>query len=77
MIKLHIVIRHQVESSAPPARISMPWWGGVSFEKIKSISHAKYVGYRSGTVLLQSTSDDFVWIAPSQFALQKNNLLFI
>lgn len=55
----------------------MPWRSGVSFEKIKSISHVKYVGYRSGTVLLQSMSDYFVWIAPSQFALQKNNLLFI
>jgi len=54
----------------------MPWWSGVSFEKIKSIRHAKDVGYRSGTVLLQRVSD-YAWIASSQFALQKNNLLFI
>lgn len=76
MIKLHIVNTSSGAHFLPLARIRMPWWSGAALEQIKGINHATNVGYGSGTVLLQSTSDYFVWISPPQFALEKNNHLF-
>lgn len=77
IIKLHIVIIHQVESTCSPWRTLTCPGGAMFLLKRLRASAMKNVGYGSGTVLLQSSSEYFVWIAPSRFALQKNNLLFI